>query len=110
MKKLIVAVLIGCASVAGAVTPSTVNRSSFTQTNDTTKYLSNSAYLDKVIVSAVSAGGVLTIYNSTWTTTPVISSITLGTVGTYHYNDLWVAGITYTTISNTAGVTIIYKK
>lgn len=109
MKKYIVALLCGCASLAVAAVPASNNRSSFTQTNDTTQRIT-AAYLDKIIISAASTGGVLTVYNSTWTTTPVISSITLGTVGTYHYNDLGVAGLVYTTISNTAGVTIIYKR
>lgn len=107
MKKVF-ALLLLCAGTSFAE-PITLNRSSFTQTNDATKCIT-ATHLDKVIVGVTSTAGVLRIYNSTWTTTPVISSITLATVGTYDFGNLAVAGICYITNSNSNGVTILYKR
>lgn len=110
MKKWLIAVFLLSGTVVAQSETLGINRSSFTQTNDTTQCLTGAHFLDSVIVGAASAGGSLTLYNSTWTTTPIISSASLGTVQTQYFNNLAVAGICYKTISNTNGVLIIYKK
>lgn len=89
--------------------PNTLNRSSFTQTNETS-YIA-ATHLDKVVVGVTSSNGVLVVYNSTHTTSSVVvSSISLGTVGTYDFNNTQVNGIYYKTTSNANGVSILYKK
>lgn len=89
--------------------PNMINRSSFTATNETA-YLA-AAYLDAVVVSSVSAAGVLTIYNSTFTTTAKVATISLGTVMEYDFKNLQVKGIYYVLSGNTQpGLTILYKK
>lgn len=109
MKKLIVALLIGCAGMVSA-DPATILRSSFTNTNDTNLYISSSGYLDAVIIGVASAGGFLSIFNSTYTNTVMVSSISLATVGERHFNGILLKGITYTTVGNTGGITIIYRQ
>lgn len=108
MKKL-VAVMLLMSGIAYADIPGGVNRSSFTQTSDSGKCIPTAKYLDKVIVGVTSSNGVLTLYNSTWTTTSIISSMSL-TAGTVDFNNLAVKGICYTTVTNTNGFTIIYKQ
>lgn len=122
MKKLIGIGILFCSCTAFAVDPGTVNIASFTQTNDAIACIVNSTgpggspvvtphYLDKVDVGVASgAGSVITLFNSTFTNTPVISSITLTSVQNHNYENLQVRGICYTTVGNTGGVTIIYKK
>lgn len=117
MKKLIFALLIGCTGFAQAYQGGTVNIGSFTKTNDTTACIISSGplndwphFLNKVIVAGASATGAIVIYSSTWTNTPIISSITLSTQGTYNFDDMKVNGICYTTTGNTNGVSIIYKR
>ena len=87
------------------------NRSSFTATNDNLVYISSSGFLENIVVGVASAGGVLTIYNSTWTATGsvVVTSVSLATVNTYNYGNTQVKGLFYRTVGNTGGVTIIYR-
>lgn len=107
MKKILLAALLFCAGNAMAVVPQTVNQSSFTQTNDS-GYIP-AMFLDKVIVGVATAGGTLVIYNSTYTTSVAISSVSLATVNTYNFDNLAVRGIYYKSTTATNGVTIIYK-
>src|SRR5690349_13719393 len=107
MKKLLGILLLVAGSVY-ADPPITVVRSSMTQTNDTA-YIAASNIVG-VIVGATSAGGNLTIWDSTYTTSVVVTSITLGTVFQYEFSDRKVSGIYYKTTANTAGVTILYRK
>ena len=110
MKRSLMLLAILVMAVGSAIAePITINRSSFTQTNDT-KYL-EATYLDKVVVGVATSGGVLVIYNSTHTTSSVIvSSISLGTVGTSDFNNTQVKGVYYKATGNTNGFTILYKK
>lgn len=107
MKKILALLLIAGTSLA--VEPQTVNRSSFTKTNNESGYIAAN-YLDKVIVGVATTGGALLLYNSTWTASVLISSISLGSVGMYDFANTAVAGIYYVTGAATSGVTIIYKK
>jgi len=123
MKKLIATTLaLTCSGFVWAVEPATDNVSSFTKTNDSGACIVISTgpggspvvtprYLDKVIVGGASGtGSNIVLYNSTFTTTPIISSISLNTVFVYDFGNTKIKGICYTTQGNTAGVTIIYKK
>lgn len=111
MKKLLLASLLLLAGSVVFADTATLPLSSFTKTNDNGVYISSSGYLSSVTVGIAAAGGTLVIYNSTWTTNaPVISSISLGTVFQYEFNDQQVAGIYYVTNLNANGVTIQYKK
>lgn len=94
-------------TLAFCIEPNIVNKSSFTQTNDT-KYIAAN-FLDKVVVGVATSGGTLEIYNSTWTTQVLVSSITLGTVFTHDFDDTRLRGLYYRTTGNSNGVTIIYK-
>lgn len=109
MKRLLLSLtcLVATVSMAEALDIQLVNRSSFTQTNES-KYLAAN-YLDKIIVGATSSGGSLKIYNSTHTTDTLISSVTLTAGTVLEFDDLKVSGLYYVTGSNTNGVTIIYK-
>lgn len=112
MKKTLVALLMGCASIAGAVVPATVNRASRTVTNDSA-YISSSTYLDKVIVTSPIVGGILGVYDSTFSNAPslLISSVSLFSTQQIDFQDLGVRGIYYVTTGNGGlGVTILYKK
>lgn len=111
MKRILAALLLmGLAVPSFAGIEGGVNRSSFTQTNDTGKCISGARFLDIIEIGAASPAGVLTVYDSTWTTTPIISSVSLATVSNHWYNNRAVSGICYTIVSNSAGVTIIYKR
>jgi len=111
MKKILAALMF-VSSLSYALEPNTVNRSSFTQTNETAVIAAS--YIDKVIVGVATAGGVLTIFNSTTTTpgflTVLVSSISLATVGTYDFYNTKVNGIVYRSVTATNGLTIIYKR
>lgn len=110
MKKLLLAALLFCGvSSAQAIEPNSVNRSSAIVAAAGTGYIA-SLYLDKVVVGAASAGGVLELYNSTFTTSVLISSISLATVRYVDFSNLQVNGIYWRTSTNLSGVTIIYKK
>lgn len=92
-----------------------VNRSSFTKVNQSAAYIP-ALHLDKVIIGVATAGGTLLIWNSTTTTTALltdsvlIASITLATAQYFEFGDTQVKGIVYQTNTNTNGVTILYKK
>ncbi len=88
--------------------PNILQKSSFTQTNESV-YIGSSTYMDKVVIGVASAGGNLQIYSSTHTTSVLVSSISLGTVGMYDFNNLKVKGVFYRTTGNVNGVTILYK-
>lgn len=115
MKRLLIgftALFTACNAFAGG----SVAYSSYTATNDTALLRSATSTntiaqtLSAVVVASTSpAGGVLKIYNSTWTTTNQIANIGLISTGYYEFHDVVVKGIYYTTVGNTNGVTIIYK-
>jgi hypothetical protein len=113
MKLRLLALLLMPSLVVADV--STLNRSSFTATNQSAAAIV-ATNLDKVLVGVASAGGTLLIYNSTTTTSALltsnvlIASITLATVGMYDFTNLMVKGIVYQTNTNTNGVTILYKR
>ena len=116
MKKIISLALLFLASVSFAgerMIPQVtqcVFKSSYTATADTAKYISNSKYIDGIIVSSASAGGWIKIYNSTFTAAgQLIPAIDLSTVG-YWPLHLVVSGLTYTTSGNTNGIAIIYRE
>lgn len=89
-----------------------VSQSSFTLTNDTTRSITTASgtprSLDSVIVSSSSVGGTITLYDSNGTATNRIGVVSLGTVQQAFYNIKISSGITYTTNTNSGGVTIIY--
>lgn len=107
MKYLFLLLMLCMTPLGWGAVPTTVNQSSFTLTNDTA-YIAAS-FLDAVIVGAASAGGTLVIYNSTWTTSTIISSITLS-AREAHFDNLAVKGLYYVVTANSGGVTIVYKK
>lgn len=106
LRTLALMLVLGAFSFAAV--PATVNRSSNTATADSA-YISGSVWLDSVIVSTTSAGTILTIYDSTFTTSNKIAVIDLGTLNVYDFKDLKVKGIFYVK-TGTANVTILYKK
>lgn len=110
-KKLILLGLLLAPVMAHADGVGTVQRSSFTLTNDSAAIV-GAGYLDKIVVGVAQAGGFLTVYNSSRIADPtfVISSISLSTVYEYDYGNMPVKGIFYTTASNTKGVQILWKK
>lgn len=108
MKKLLVVLLLTMLGTANALDPFAVNRSSAILGAAGTGYIA-SGYLDVVMIGAASAGGVLELYNSTFTTNGFISSVTLTTVGYLDFKNLAVQGIFWRIASNAAGVSIIYK-
>lgn len=108
--KLLLAVLSALCLVSAnvmALEPNTANKSSFTITSHN-GYIS-AAYLDKVIVAMTSSGGVLRLFNSTWTTSVQISSISLGTIATHDFSNMQVQGLFLSINNNANGVTILYK-
>lgn len=110
MKRLF-AILVLCSTSCFAVNSPRVTLSSTTCTNETA-YIAGTALMG-VDIGAASSGGVLVVRNSTFTATSVlVSSITLGTVGSHWYGDDGIAlkGIYYTTTVNSGCVTILYHK
>jgi hypothetical protein len=115
MKRLFLSLIavVGMSLVTNCYAGDTVsfNRSSFTQTSDAGVYISSSGYLDSVVIGVASTGGVLKIYNSSWTTNSVlVSSISLATVQNIYFNNVQLKGIYYVVDRNSNGVTIIYKQ
>jgi hypothetical protein len=51
----------------------------------------------------------LTVYDSSRTATSPIARIGLTTVGAYYFDVKISSGLTYTTATNTQGVTILYQ-
>lgn len=108
MKKLLVTLLLLSVGIASANEPNTINKSSAPVAANSTGYIPAN-YLDTIIIGMATAGGVLELYNSTFTTSVLISSISLATVGTRDFKNLKVNGLFWRASSNTNGVTIIYK-
>ena len=106
MKRILLALVMLASPVMAE--PNIQQKSSFTRTADTV-YIGSSTYLDKVVIGIATSGGTLEIYNSTHTTSLMISSISLATAGMYDFNNLKVKGIYYRTTLATNGVTILYK-
>lgn len=89
-----------------------INYSSFTATNETGAEISGAYSLAYINVSSATPGGLLSIYDSKKSTSAVyqIGKIDLSTVHSYIYDIRLSSGLTYTTSSNSNGVSIIYKK
>ena len=109
MKSLLIAatLLLGVSVVNADLTQ--VNRSSAIAAVNYSTYVA-AGFLDSVVIGMATSGGVLEIYNSTFTTSVLISSISLATVGDRQFNNLAVKGLFYRVSTNTNGVTIIYKR
>lgn len=117
MKKLLILTLLAlsCASVVRA---DGTAESSFTATNDNRALAMKAStstiphILTAIIVSSASAGGTLTIFNSSFTTSVMstVAVIGLNSVGYYPFYDLRLKGLVYNTAGNVFGVTIIYKQ
>ena len=114
MKLLAFAALLALPSLSFAYGESSVSvsLSSFTLTNDTTKSIRTASgtpmSLESVIVSSPSAGGTITLYDSNGTATNRIGVISLNNANQFFYNVKVSSGITYTTNTNSGGVTITY--
>lgn len=87
-------------------------RSSFTITNDTAKSITDALYLSSVVVASTSPAGVLSLYDSIGSTSAIykIADIDLSTLGDYNYNIFLSSGLTYSTMNNSKGITILYRK
>lgn len=116
MKKILIGILaMACAGISFA--NDGIAHSSFTATNDTNLLMRSDTStntivhtLTAVVVSSATAGGVLKIYNSTFSAVNPITFVDLGTVGVRQFFDIQVKGIFYTTTGNSNGVSIIYKQ
>lgn len=114
MKKLILAILVLCGSYCLAGT-TYVWRSSNTSTADSQKNLCNAkqgntnahSLFHGVIVSSGDASGLLTIYNSSATTTETMAVIDNGSLGSYFFDIFASSGLTYTKTGK-ANITILY--
>jgi hypothetical protein len=119
MKKFFVALgiisLFSVVSMAATVrfvpqTNQCVYIASMTKTNDTAQYITDSRYLKSIVISSSTAGGFVTVYNSTWTAeNQVLPAIDMGTKGVYEVDLYMSNGITYTTTGNGNGVSFIYR-
>jgi hypothetical protein len=88
-----------------------LNRSSFTATNDTTQRIcATPCVLDSVVVSSPSVGGLLTIYDSNAAASNKIAVVNTANSGSYRFEVLISSGLTYTTANNTNGITILWRK
>jgi hypothetical protein len=119
MKRLIAAVFmfglacgIASADQRHAVQTNTcIFKSSYTATSETAKYIPNSQYLARIIVSSATAGGWVKVYDSTWTASgQFLPAVNLGAVGVCEIGVAAVNGITYTSSGNTNGVSFIYRE
>ncbi len=107
LKLLSVAAVLAAPAFAD---PFTVNRSSFIAGGTQTGCIT-ALYLDKVFPGVTSSGGVLVIYNSSWTlSAPIITSMTLTQGNIVDFNSTNVKGICYQAVLPANGVNIIYKK
>src|SRR5690349_6737518 len=84
--------------------------SSFTTTNDTLQQISSAKTLERVVVSSVTAGGLLTVYDSRGSASRIVAVVTLGVANYYDFEITVSSGLTYSTTANSGGVTIIYTK
>jgi hypothetical protein len=115
MKKLLFSLLalVGLSAFSHADIQG-VYKSSFTQTDESLALVAPTTgtplSLHGIIVSSASAaGGLLTVYDSSRTATSPIARIGLTTVGAYYFDVKISSGLTYTTATNTQGVTILYQ-
>lgn len=109
MKRLL-AVLALLIPVSGFADPITVNRSSHIAGGTQTGCI-QATYIDKVMTGVTTSGGVLVLYNSTWTlSAPVIASFTITVGNPLDFDDTKVKGICYQAVLPTNGVNIIYKQ
>lgn len=104
-----VIVMLMCGSTVYANEPTTVNLSSAIAAANSTGYIA-AGYLDVVVIGMATSGGVLELYNSTFTTSVLISSISLATVGHRDFKNTKVRGLYWRTSTNTNGVSVIYKQ
>lgn len=111
MKKLLLIVPL-LALFAGFSDADQVSKSSTTLTNESACITARQ--LVRVMVGATSASGVLKVYNSTATVnnsnSTLISSFTLTVGNPLDFENLSVRGLCYVTVSNTNGVTIVYRQ
>jgi hypothetical protein len=84
---------------------------SYTATSETAKRIETSpgSVLACVVVGSASPSGLLKIYDSSAAASNQIANISLTVTGNYDFDVRLSSGLTYTTTSNTAGVTITYK-
>lgn len=104
-------------ALTGLVSADQVSQSSFTTTNDvatlnsqtSTNTLSHT--LIGVMVSCPTTGGILRIFNSSFTTAVMstVAVINMNALGNYPFYNRILKGITYSISGNGNGVTIIYK-
>lgn len=106
MKKLLIALLLLGSTAHAELTD--IHKSSNIAAANSTGYLA-AGYLDKIIVSMATSGGVLELYNSTFTTSVLIASCSLAAVTNHNFSNSEVKGLFWRTSSNTNGVQIIYK-
>lgn len=116
IKKIFLAFLIlgsvSCWSWAAYDDSFTLNRASFTKTNEGPIAISTypGMFLVGVLVSSASAAtGLITLYDSNGVVSNTLGAINLGTVFYAPFEVKCSSGITYTTTGNSAGVTIIWK-
>lgn len=119
MKTLICALSLFVAGVAWSASPTSVWRSSFTKTIDTTKNVCGAdagivtnrrGFLHGVIVSSAAAPGVFTVYNSSASAINIMAEIDTSAEGSYFYDVVATTvskGLTYSN-SSTASVTLLY--
>jgi hypothetical protein len=119
MKKIIlslifIGLLAGFVSAQDRFLPENNNciyRSSFTKTNETTAFIVDSMFLKSVIITSATAGGFLTIYDSTYTAAgQVCAPIDMSTKGVYEFDAVMQNGISYTTTGNSNGATIMWRR
>lgn len=91
--------------------------SSFTTTNETLKVIPNTppgTVFAGIVIGSSSVGGFLSIFNSSGTgllgSTITICSLQSSNPVDLHYNVVLSSGLTYTTVGNVGGVTILYKR
>jgi len=90
-----------------------IYKTSSTFTNETKQIVgdTNTLYFKSVVVSSATSAASLTIYDSlgsTITATKIV--VDLSTVNVYPFDLYLSSGLTYTTVGNSNGVSIIYRK
>ena len=94
------------------------NRGSFTMTNETARLIPNTPpgtiFVGVVVGSAMPQGSGILIYDSSGQASNQVGFVTGYSVGSAqfqaNYNIRLSSGLTYTTIGNSSGFTILYKK
>ena len=125
MKNLIKALglsVVVASTVFGFTETREINTSSYTASNDTTKLIIISSVnfpqqgaqtgpntdFRGVLIGSNTFGGLVTIYDSSGTSTNIVAKIGCDTAKELHYNVRLSSGLTYTTSGCTNGVTILY--